>query len=219
MDAPLHFGSHRQTMSEIPPDRLIGPGVVIDIKEKSKADPNYAVSKQDLEEYENRYGRIPPGAIVFMNSGWSKFYGDHETYLGSKDLRNVTSFNFPGFGLDACEFLLADRQVSVVGVDTMSLDPGQSPDTYGRPYPCHHHLQPENVPLLENVANLDAIPPTGTTIVLGGLKTKTGTGGPIRILAIHDDDAYKAVDSSVSVVSPLYFLVYGLSCFAISAWK
>ena len=216
MDAPLHFGNLRQTMSEIPASRLIGPGVVIDVRGKARVDPNYAVTKQDLVDYETKYGRIPHGAIVFMNSGWSKFYGDHEAYLGSEDLRDVNSFNFPGFGLDACEFLLAGRQVSVVGVDTMSVDPGQSPDTYGRPYPCHFHLQPENVPLLENVANLDTIPPAGTTIHLGGIKTRTGTGGPTRILAIyHDENDKKSVDTAVSLMSSVYMYLITLctTCF------
>lgn len=185
MDAPRHFGNGRQTMSEIPPERLVGPGVVIDVKSKASANPNYAVTKQDLLDYEEKYGRIPPKAIVLMNSGWAKYYPDPVLFLGTTNLSDVTALNFPGFGLDACEFLLAKRQVSVVGVDTMSVDPGQPPT--GVPYRCHVHLQPSNVPLLENVANLDAIPPKGTTIVLGGLKTKTGTGGPTRIFALIDD--------------------------------
>lgn len=209
MDAPSHFGSGRQTMAEIPIERLIGPGVVINVKDKAKENPNYAVTKNDILEYEAKYGRIPPRAIVLMNSGWSVYYNNHKIYLGSTDLKDVTSFNFPGFGLDACEFLLGERQVSVVGVDTMSLDPGQPADVYGSPYPCHHHLQPENVPLLENVANLDAIPCNGTTIFLGGLKTRTGTGSPTRIFAIIDDDgnSKKGVSDHADVVASNSFIV------------
>lgn len=193
MDAPVHFGYGQDKMADIPPERLIGPGVVIDVKDKARDNPNYAVTVQDIHDFEQKHGRIPPKAIIIMNSGWSEFFNDHQKYLGTTKLKDVTSLNFPGFGLEACMFLFNERKASILGVDTMSLDPGHSwlTDTYGKPYPCHHYLQPKNVPLLENVANLDAIPPAGTTMFLGGLKTKTGTGSPTRILAVVEDQKDK----------------------------
>ncbi|KAL4240494.1 hypothetical protein ACF0H5_001285 [Mactra antiquata] len=126
MDAPFHFGSGRQYMSEIPPERLIGPGVVIDIKDKAGADPDYTVTVQDIQ-----------GLLT----------------------------------------------VSVVGVDTPSVDPAQN--SY---IACHTYLQPNDVPLLEYVANLDSIPVRGTTIVLGAIKLRYGSGGPTRIFAFIDED-------------------------------
>ena len=187
IDAPCHFGKGRQELHEIPPERLIGPGVVINVKEKARDNPNYEVSMEDLIEYEEKYGQIPPNAVVMMNSGWSRYYPDPAMHLGATNLSDITTFNFPGFGLDACKFLLAKRQVSIVGTDTNSIDPGQPSPGYGYPYPCHFHLQPDNVPLLENLANLDSIPPNGTTIFIGGMKTRGGTGGPARVLAIIDE--------------------------------
>ena len=187
MDAPSHFGGQgRQAMHEIPPDRLIGPGVVIDVKAKAKKDPNYEVTIADLKEYEDKHGRIPSGAIVLMNSGWSKKYPVAEWVFGTNDITNVFKFNFPGFSLPACKFLLR-RRVSMLGVDTPSLDPGQ---TKVAPYACHTLLQPNNIPLLEYVANLDNIPVSGTTVFLGGIRTRGGTGGPTRVLAVVDDDTY-----------------------------
>ena len=218
MDAPSHFGHGRQAMHEIPPERLIGPGVVINVKEKARINSNYEVTVEDLLKYEANYGRIPPNAIVLMNSGWSKYYPLSEVYLGTQDLTNVSTFNFPGFGMEACEFLLAKRQVSVVGVDTNSVDPGQPSPGHGFPYPCHFHLQPNNVPLLENVANLDSIPAKGTTIILGGIKTRSGTGGPTRVVAfVEDVDDDKIGDGSAGItLSPdllLFILLMQLNKF------
>ena len=209
MDAPSHFGNGRQELHEIPPERLIGPGVVINVEEKARENPNYEVSMEDLIEYEEEYGRIPPDAVVMMNSGWSRYYPDPVRHLGAINLSDVSTFNFPGFGLDACKFLLAERQVSIIGTDTNSVDPGQPSPGYGYPYPCHFHLQPNNVPLLENLANLDSIPPCGTTIFIGGIKTRGGTGGPARVLAIIDDpvDSKNVTDGADVIAKPSYILL------------
>ncbi|KAL4239752.1 hypothetical protein ACF0H5_000555 [Mactra antiquata] len=182
IDAPNHFGSGRQAMDEIPPERLIGEGVVIDVRDKVKQNPDYAVSVQDIKDHESKYGKIPPGAIVCMNSGWADKYPDPVLVFGSNDLKNVSTFHFPGFSLDACKMLLNERQVGVVGVDTPSTDPGQADGYY-----CHMYLQPNQVPLLEYVANLDSVPARGTTMVLGAMKMRDGTGGPTRIFAFMDD--------------------------------
>ena len=209
MDAPSHFGHGRQAMHEIPPERLIGPGVVINVKEKARLNPNYAVTVEDLLEYEEEYGRIPPNAIVLMNSGWSRYYTFPEINLGTPNLTDTSTFSFPGFGMEACQFLLAKRQVSVVGVDTNSVDPGQPSPGHGFPYPCHFHLQPNNVPLLENVANLDSIPVKGTTIILGGIKTRSGTGGPTRVVAfVEDENEEKITDGSARMAAKPFVYVF-----------
>ncbi|WAQ95859.1 hypothetical protein MAR_028549 [Mya arenaria] len=118
-----------------------------------------------------------------MNSGWARKYPDSNKVFGTQNLSDPLSFRFPGFSLEACKFMLIKRQVSVVGVDTPSADPGIAPEYY-----CHNHLQPNGVPLVEYVANLDAIPVRGTTIVLGAIKMRDGTGGPTRIFALLDDE-------------------------------
>ena len=195
LDAPNHFGKGGQELHEIPPERLIGPGVVINVKEKARENPNYEVSIEDLVQYEEEYGQIPPNAVVMLNCGWSRYYPDPARSLGTMNRSDPTTFNFPGFGLDACKFLLAERQVSIIGMDTNSVDPGTPINGSGNPYPCHFHLQPNNIPLLENIANLDLIPPTGTTIVIGVMKTRNGTGGPARVMAFFGDlDEWKILN-------------------------
>ena len=176
-------------MHEIPPERLIGPGVIIDVKEKARANPNYAVTVEDIQEYEEKYGRIPRHAIVIMNSGWDRKYPNAEAVFGTSTPDDVNTFNFPGWHIDACKFLLEERQVGVVGVDTPSTDPAQpTRDPYGFNYPCHMYLQPAQVPLLEYVAHLDAVPEHGTTIFLWAIKSRDGSGGPTRIFAVLDSE-------------------------------
>ena len=194
MDAPYHFSINAQKMHEIPPERLIGPGVVIDITEKARVDPNYAVTVDDILEYEAKYGRIPPHAMVMMNSGWGPKYPNENEVFGTDDPKNLSTFNFPGWHYDACVFLLKERQVGVLGSDTPSTDPARpSKDPYGHTYPCHMYLQPNEVPLLEYVAHLDSIPNNGTTIFLGAIKSRDGTGGHTRILAVIDEEPFSTV--------------------------
>ncbi|WAQ96642.1 ISAHY-like protein [Mya arenaria] len=183
IDAPLHFTNGGQDLTQIPPERLYGPGVVIDVRDKAAANPDYAVTVQDILDYEKEFGRIPVGAIVMMNSGWQFKYPDARRVFGSDNIQDPTSFHFPGFDIKACNMLLTERQVHVIGVDTPSTDPANLPVYY-----CHKLLQPNNMPLLEYVANLDAIPKTGTTIILGAPKIRNGTGGHTRILAFLPDD-------------------------------
>lgn len=188
IDAPYHFAENGQKLHEIPPERLMGPGVVIDVREKARANPNYGVTVEDLLEYEDKYGRIPPRAIVMMNSGWSMKYPNPNLVFGTETPDIVNTFNFPGWHYDACEFLLKERQVGVLGVDTPSTDPAKvTKDPYGYNYPCHMYLQPEEVPLLEYVAKLDSVPANGTTMFLGAIKSRDGTGGPTRIFAVIED--------------------------------
>lgn len=210
IDAPLHFAQGRQTLSEIPPEKLVGPGVVIDVRDKVKNNANYGVTVQDILDYEKEFGKIPPGAIVMMNSGWAAKYPDSMMSFGTNNLSDSSSFNYPGWTLEACKMLLNERQMSVLGVDSPSTDPGQAED-----YHCHRYLQPNQVPLLEYVANLDSIPQNGTTIILGAIKMRTGTGGATRILAFIEDDKPVAASATALTMALGAYLLATLSVFVL----
>ncbi|XP_060581339.1 isatin hydrolase-like [Ruditapes philippinarum] len=201
IDAPIHFGNGRQSLEQIPPEKLIGPGVVIDVQDKVRNNADYAVTVEDIKMHEAEYGRIPPNAIITFNSGWSRKYPNSTLIFGTKNLTDPNTFHFPGWSLEACEFLLQQRQVSVVGSDTPSTDPGNPPG-----YPCHMYLQPNNVPLLEYIANLDRIPARGTTFVLGVMKVRGGSGGPTRIFALLDDDEDDIFNSAEGIRKSLWML-------------
>jgi kynurenine formamidase len=142
---------------------------------KAEAYPDYQVTPDDIRAWESANGRLPDNACVAMNSGWDKF-------VGSPKFRNADAqgvMHFPGFHGDTAEFLLKERRVQGIVVDTLSLDHGPSKD-----FKTHYTWLPSGRWGLENVANLGALPARGTTLVVGAPKIKGATGGPTRLLAL-----------------------------------
>jgi kynurenine formamidase len=175
MDAPFHFSNEGDSADEIPLAKLIVPLVVVDIRAKAEQTPDAQVTPDDLAEWERRYGRIPRRACVAMNSGWAG-------KVNTEEFRNADAngvLHFPGFHVEAAEFLLNERNVNGIAVDTLSLDFGPSPD-----FATHYLWLPSNRWGLEAVANLDQLPPRGTTLIVGGPKIAGATGGPSRLIAL-----------------------------------
>ncbi len=178
LDAPLHFAQGRRSVADIPIKQLIGPARVIDITEQCNADRDYRLTPEDIHQYEKRNGRIQTGDIVLIRTGFGRYYPDLKRYLGS-DVRGVVKdLHFPGIGEGAARVLVA-RGVDLVGLDTASLDHGPSSD-----FPAHLVLNEANVPGLENLANLDKLPPRGATVIALPMKIDGGTGSPCRIIAV-----------------------------------
>jgi kynurenine formamidase len=176
MDAPVHFAPNGLYVDQIKPESLIVPAAVIDITEKARQDPAAVVTPDDLHAWERRYGRIPRRAAVLMMSGWGARAGATETF------RNTDSsgvMQFPGFGKAAVDFLLAERDVAGIGVDTLSLDHGPSST-----FDVHYTWLATNRWGLEGLANLEAIPPRGATLFVGAPKVAGGSGGPSRVMAV-----------------------------------
>ena len=184
MDAPFHFSPDGMSADQIPLDMLIVPLVVVDIRKKAEENPDAQLTVDDLRQWERRHGRIPKNACVAMNSGW-------DVKVNTPEFRNADAsgtLHFPGFHVEAAQFLLEERQVNGIAVDTLSLDYGPSPD-----FAVHYLWLPTNRWGLEAVSNLDALPPRGTTLVVGGPKIAGATGGPSRLIALvhrrdKDDD-------------------------------
>lgn len=178
MDAPIHFAQGRSTLDEISVDRLTGPAVVIDARVQCEGDSDYELTIQDVLNWESRYGRIPDGALVFMWSGWGQRWPDRARYFGTPTPDNAQSLHFPGFSSQLAEFLIHQRTIHGVGIDTASIDPGRSRD-----FPVHRILNDADVYILENVASLSRLPSHGATVMALPMKIKNGTGGPVRIIA------------------------------------
>lgn len=179
MDAPIHFAQSRQTLDEIPPDHLVGPAVVIDLRERCKTDRDYTLAVEDIRAWEDVHGQIRPGDLVFVWTGWSAYWPDKEQYLGSQTPGDSSSLHFPGFSQEAAAFLVHQRNIRGVGIDTASIDAGQS-----RQFLAHRTFSEANVYALENVAQLDRLPPRGADVIALPMKIRGGTGGPVRIIAI-----------------------------------
>jgi len=179
LDAPFHFAEGKWTTEQIPLGRLIGPGVVIDVRRQAEKHADYMMQVSDIRGWEKSYGRMPRGAIVLIRSGWGKFWGDRKGYFGTDEAGNVSDLHFPGLSKDAAAFLVSQRNVHAVGIDTPSIDPGPSKD-----FLAHQILGAANVAIFENVAALDRVPNKGSTIYAIPMKIKGGSGAPLRIFAI-----------------------------------
>jgi kynurenine formamidase len=178
LDAPIHFAEGKQSVEQIPIDRHMGPGVKISVADKAAQNRDYLLTAADIQTWEQRMGRIPDGAIVLVHTGWGRNWGNRAQYLGS-ERDDAADLHFPGIGRDAAEFLTSERRVAMVGIDTASLDHGPSRD-----FIAHQVLGKAEIPGIENVANLDAVPETGFTVVALPMKIAGGSGGPCRVVAI-----------------------------------
>ena len=181
LDAPVHFAEGKQTADQIPLDRLIGPAVVIDVSAASAADRDYRFSIADLELWEQAYGRLPDGAILLFNTGSSRLWPDRKAYMGTDERGPdaVAKLHFPGLSAELAQYLVDNRKVAAVGLDTPSLDYGQSKD-----FMVHRILLAANIPGFENVADLDKLPPKGATVIALPTKIRGGSGAPLRIVAL-----------------------------------
>jgi kynurenine formamidase len=179
LDAPIHFAKGKHAADEVPVQQLIGPAVVIDVRAQAAKDPDYRVAVADIEAWEKQYGQIPKGAIVLMWSGWGARWPDKKQYLGTDQPGDIANLHFPGFSREAAEFLVTQRDIDAVGVDTPSIDYGQSQD-----FIVHQIINGANKPGLENVANLEKLPPIGATLIALPMKIAKGSGGPVRIIAV-----------------------------------
>jgi kynurenine formamidase len=174
LDAPLHR-SNNDSADRIPVANLIGPLAVLDIRRKAAADPDAELTLDDLKDWERKHGPLPIGGIVAMCSGW-------DAHLRTAKFRNAGSdgvTHTPGFHKSVVEFLLAERDVKGIVVDTLSLDRGLSRD-----FPVHAQWLGCNRWGLECAANLAELPPKGATLIVGGPKLAGATGGPSRVLAL-----------------------------------
>lgn len=180
LDAPRHFAEDGQSAEEVPLERLMGPACVIDVSDKALANPDYRLPVSDVEAWETENGRIEQGCIVLLNTGYSQFWPDRQSYLGTvlRGEAGVENLHFPGYSEEAAR-LLVNRDIAAVGIDTASIDYGQSDE-----FRVHRYLYDLNVPGFENVANVDALPPKGAYIIALPMKISTGSGAPLRIVGL-----------------------------------
>jgi kynurenine formamidase len=179
LDAPFHFAEGKWTTEQIPLSQTIGAAVVIDVRRQGEKNADHLVSVEDIRAWEKVHGRMPAAAIVLIRSGWGRYWGDRKRYFGTDEPGNVTDLHFPGLAPQAAEFLIKQRRIKAVGIDTASIDHGPSRD-----FRTHQILGGANVPIFENVARLETLPPKGATVFALPMKIKGGSGGPLRIFAL-----------------------------------
>jgi kynurenine formamidase len=181
IDAPVHFAKGHQSVDMIPLDRLIGPAIVIDVREASNASPDYQVTVADFERAERENGPIPRDAIVLLRTGFSTRWPDAARYLGTAERGQdaVAKLHFPGLHPDAARWLVANRPIKAIGIDTASIDYGQS-----TLFESHRVLYERDIPAFENLTALDRLPARGTYVVALPMKIAGGSGAPLRAVAV-----------------------------------
>lgn len=180
LDAPIHFAAGKMAADEIPLEQLSGNAVVIDVSARAATNKDYLISVEDVLDWEKKHGQIPDGAIILFKTGFGTYYPDAAKYLGTaeKGEKGVANLHFPGIDPLLADWLVKNRKIKAVGLDTASVDYGQSKD-----FKTHQILYQENIIGFENVANLDSLPATGAFIIALPMKIKGGSGAPLRIIA------------------------------------
>ncbi len=181
LDAPRHFAEGRHTVEEIPIETLVGSAIRVDVREACAADRDYRVTVDDFMAWEQAHGRIRPGTIVLIDTGFAAFWPDRLAYLGTagRGKAAVAELSFPGLGADAARWLVEQRGIAAVGLDTASIDYGKSTG-----FETHRILMQANVPAFENLTGLEGLPASGFEVVALPMKIVGGSGAPLRAIAV-----------------------------------
>ena len=182
IDAPIHFAENGKTVDQIPLEQLFGQAVVIDVSKVALENRDYQVSVQDFTNWESIHGTIPDGAIILLYTGYGRYWPDRLQYLGTdkKGTQALDDLCFPGLDPLAAAWLVENRKLNAIGIDTQSIDYGKS-----KFFETHRILCKKSIPFFENVANLDKLPSTGTFVIALPMKIKDGSGAPLRLVAIN----------------------------------
>lgn len=181
IDAPKHFAINSNTVDQIPLEQLMGNGIVIDVTKQSEANRDYLVTVDDFTNWEKQNGQIPNGTIVLLRTGFAKYWPNRVKYMGTDErgAGAVPKLHFPGLSPDAAHWLTTNRSIKAIGLDTPSIDYGQS-----TLFESHQVLFAKNIPAFENVADMSALPAKGFWVIALPMKIGGGSGGPLRIAAI-----------------------------------
>ena len=181
LDAPVHFAAGRHPVDQIPLDRLIGPAIVIDVVDAANSNPDYQVTTDDFLKWESAHRQIPSNAIVLLRTGFSTRWPDAQKYLGTAERGEaaVPKLHFPGLHPDAAKWIVANRPIKAIGIDTASIDFGQS-----TLFESHRTLYDKNIPAFENLTSLERLPAQGAHVIALPMKIAGGSGAPLRIIAI-----------------------------------
>jgi kynurenine formamidase len=179
VDAPIHFPPGKAAVDQIPAKQLFGPAVVLDARVEAASNADHLLAVGKIEDWERAHGRIPEGSIALLRTGWAARWPDAERYRNQDTSGRM---HFPGFSVEAAK-LLIERGVSGLGCDTISVDRGASED-----FAVHRLTLGAGLYHLENLADLSEVPETGAFLVVAPIKLEGGSGGPVRVFALVEED-------------------------------
>ncbi|MCX7973896.1 MAG: cyclase family protein [Candidatus Aminicenantes bacterium] len=182
VDAPIHFAEGGRTIDQIPLEEWIGQAVKIDVTSECLANRNYLLQIEDILEWEKKNGQIEPDSWVIMYTGIGTVnYPDKKAVLGTDKVGQeaLPELSFPAYSPEVTEFLIKERKIKGLAIDTPSIDFGQSKD-----FKVHQILCGAEKLALENIANLDQLPEKGAILYVIPMLIKNGTGAPARVFAV-----------------------------------
>ena len=176
IDAPLHTNERNYSIDQLPLENLISSGYVINVTKQISINPDYRLQVEDILLWEKINGSIKGNSFIIMQSDWSEYWNQPDKYLNMDENGKM---HFPGFSKETVEFLIKERGVNGIGVETMSIDAGNSED-----FSVHKTLFNYNKYAIENLKNIKLLPVKNFIIVAIPLKIMNGTGSPARVLAL-----------------------------------
>ncbi|MGO1492349.1 MAG: cyclase family protein [Ruoffia tabacinasalis] len=180
IDAPSHFAEGKRTLQDIPQNERVLPLYVIHLEDKVKDDPGYAVTVEDIKDFEETYGQIPEGSFVAFSSSWYKRFDDHDAFV-NKDKEGVE--HTPGWSIPALEFLSRTRKVTAIGHETLNTDSGVDAAEQGF-LDAQYYWLAEDKFQVELLANLDQVPAVGSIIFVAVPHIKDSPGFPAEVFAV-----------------------------------
>lgn len=175
MNAPKSFFPDGMGIEDYSPESLVLPTIVVDGRSATADTPDYCLQTEDVLAWERQHDTIPPGSLVIFWTGWQDKWPDSQAFF-NPDEHGVC--HFPGFSQEATEFLLQERAIAGIGIDTHGVDPSSAPT-----FPVNRLVLGQQGIVLENLTNLDQLPATGSTIAIGLLPLMGGSGSPVAVLA------------------------------------
>ena len=174
--APAHFHEGQPFADELDPADFFRPAVVLDVRAATVRDPDFTLGVPDIRQWEAVCGPIPPDSAVIMWTGFEDRWGDPAAYLNADAAGRL---HYPGFGAEAARWLIEQRSIGALGIDTMGIDPGA--DTS---YAANQLLLRQHRLHLENLCGLSQLPSAGAWIVIGGLRVRAGSGSPATVFGL-----------------------------------
>lgn len=182
IDFPSHFIKDGVSSEAFGAKDMIYPLCVIDITDKVKEDCHYAVTVDDIKAYEEKYGQIPEGAFVALRTDWSKNWPDMDAISG---IAEDGSENFPGWSMEALQYLIEERNIAVNGHETLDTDASALAAAAGD-LACERYILSKGKLQVEVLCNLDQVPAAGAVAFVAWPRIEGATGLPVRVWAVFE---------------------------------
>lgn len=180
IDFPGHFIKDAVLSEAFGVKDMVFPLVVIDVHEKVKEDVHYAVTVDDIKQYEAEYGAIPDGAFVALYTGWSSRWPDMDAISNYDDNGGE---HFPGWSMEALQYIYEVRHAAANGHETLDTDASKLAEA-AEDLACERYVLGKGKLQVEVMCNLDQVPPAGAVAIAAFLPIKGATGLPVRMWAI-----------------------------------